>query len=520
MSRSGSMHLPYLPVAALLARYRQHTPDKPALVDADSGVTVDFLQLADAVDALARQMQRRGVGPGKRVLLAGDGSPEKLMLWLAIWRLRAVVCPLDLDTLPVATADRLLGLLRPAFIVFPANANADTPVPTGHAPLLLYDAWGCPASERSDALHFSDEGSEPLPDGADLHDLAVMCCTSGTSGMPKVVVYDHASYWLNGLDSTAMLGLTSEDRLLEYRSFGWFSAQILSLMPFLQLGATLTVAPRFSRRRFAGWIRDHRITVCAGVPAVLNILLEAPVDFDDSTFATLRLMTSSSAPLSPVQHERFEARYGITVLNLYGSSEAGWLCGNRLQRRRLGSVGYPAPYARFDIVDADGCSCGPGQEGEVVAHGDKLALALLRADGSFMPVRGAPLRTRDLAVRDEDGFVRVSGRMDELIIRGGVKISPAELEEVMLAHPAVQEAVALGVPHAIYSQEPVCFVTLRQGVPASSIELLAHARERLPRAKSPQRIFVIEAIPRNARGKILRDALRAHWWSVEHGGPA
>jgi fatty-acyl-CoA synthase/long-chain acyl-CoA synthetase/malonyl-CoA/methylmalonyl-CoA synthetase len=341
-----------------------------------------------------------------------------------------------------------------------------------------------------------------------------MCCTSGTTGIPKIVVYDHACYWLNGLDSIDLLGLSRDDRMLEYRSFDWYSAQILSFIPFLQLGSTLCVARRFSRSRFGDWIREQQVTVCAGVPTVLNMLLEAPLDMPAGTFASLRAMTCSTAPLSPVQWRRFEQLYGIRILNLYGSSEAGWMCGNRLQRRKIGTVGYPAAHIAFDIVDPEGMSCGPDVEGQVVVDGAKLALGVLQRDGTLLPIRGTPLFTRDIAARDAQGFVRMAARMDDLIIRGGVKIVPQEIEDVMRAHPQVQDVAALGVPDPVYGQETVCFVVAQPGAAPDGKALRAHCREHLAREKLPKEVFVIAALPRSARGKILRDALRQQWWQI------
>nr|WP_244208113.1 fatty acid--CoA ligase family protein [Paraburkholderia hospita] len=357
----------------------------------------------------------------------------------------------------------------------------------------------------------------PLPDTAtvsDANDIASMCCTSGTTGIPKIVVYDHACYWLNGLDSIDLLGLSRDDRMLEYRSFDWYSAQILSFIPFLQLGSTLCVARRFSRSRFGDWIRDQQVTVCAGVPTVLNMLLEPPLDMPAGTFASLRAMTCSTAPLSPVQWRRFEQLYGIRILNLYGSSEAGWMCGNRLQRRKIGTVGYPAAHIAFDIVDPEGMSCGPDVEGQVVVDGAKLALGVLQRDGTLLPIRGTPLFTRDIAARDAQGFVRMAARMDDLIIRGGVKIVPQEIEDVMRAHPQVQDVAALGVPDPVYGQETVCFVVAQPGAAPDGKALRAHCSEHLAREKLPKEVFVIGALPRSARGKILRDALRQQWWQI------
>ncbi|SEA61339.1 class I adenylate-forming enzyme family protein [Paraburkholderia sartisoli] len=513
---------PFQSVGALLDAHRRRAPDKAAIVDVEHHATVSFGELAAVVDALGRQLQRHGARKGSRIVLASTEGLEKLLLWLGIWRIGAVACPLDIAFVGPDVAGKLLDMLDPSLILLPLEADASV-VPRTNGRLVRFDTWpaGSANENREDVIRFtadSDESGTPFSFDIDidLTDIASMCCTSGTTGMPKVVVYDHACYWLNGLDSIDLLGLNTADRALEYRSFDWYSAQILSLMPFLQLGSTLCVARRFSRSQFAGWIRDNRVTVCAGVPTVLNMLLDSPVDVSGGSLASLRVMTCSTAPLSPVQWERFEAHYGIHVLNLYGSSEAGWMCGNRSQRRKLGTVGYPAAHIGFTIVSPDGSPCGPGQEGQVVVSGPKLALGLLRADRSIEPLRGTALHTRDVASQDDEGFVRVSGRMDDLIIRGGVKIVPQEIEDALLAHAGVQDAVALGVPDPIYGQESVCFVVPHPGSILDARELLTHCRARLPREKLPRHVYVVESLPRSARGKILRDALRREWWTITH----
>jgi len=514
-------------VAALLEQHRRETPDKPAIVDVDGQVSMSFEQLAQSVDAIARQLAQRGVTKGTRVVLADCEAPDKLLLWLGAWRLGAIVCPLDVLFIGHETARKLLDTIQPDLVVFPDDA-ANTDVAGAHVRVVRFASWTLPDRVRAirgdDAITLALKPGDtqsldttPLPDAAtvsDANDIASMCCTSGTTGIPKIVVYDHACYWLNGLDSIDLLGLSRDDRMLEYRSFDWYSAQILSFIPFLQLGSTLCVARRFSRSRFGDWIREQQVTVCAGVPTVLNMLLEAPLDMPAGTFATLRAMTCSTAPLSPVQWRRFEQLYGIRILNLYGSSEAGWMCGNRLQRRKIGTVGYPAAHIAFDIVDPEGVSCGPDVEGQVVVNGAKLALGVLQRDGTLLPIRGTPLFTRDIAARDAQGFVRMAARMDDLIIRGGVKIVPQEIEDVMRAHPQVQDVAALGVPDPVYGQETVCFVVAQPGAAPDGKALRAHCREHLAREKLPKEVFVIAALPRSARGKILRDALRQQWWQI------
>ncbi|MBN3850520.1 long-chain fatty acid--CoA ligase [Paraburkholderia sp. Ac-20342] len=529
--------LPFARVGALLDAHRQRTPHKTALVDVERNLSIDFTELAQYVDALARQLQRANVTRGARVVLAGSEGIEKLLLWLALWRLRAIVCPLDVAFLGAHGAQRVFDRIDPAFVLIAEHAD-ETVLPTSSARIVRFGAWPANADADVDTnvddpqaqLRFvttplatasNHDDDTPLPDTDEpggIDEIAAMCCTSGTTGVPKVVVYDHASYWYNGLDTIDLLALTADDRTLEYRSFDWYSAQILSLIPFLQLGSTLCVARSFSRSRFAQWIATHRVSVSAGVPTVLNLLLEAPVDIEGGKLASLRAITCSTAPLSTVQWARFEAHYGIRVLNLYGSSEAGWMCGNRYTRRKFGTVGYPVGHIGFSVVDPNGAPCAPGTPGQVVVAGEKLALGLLNDAHRIEPIRGAPLATRDVASIDTQGFVVVSGRMDDLIIRGGVKVLPQEIEDLLLEHPAVQDAVAVGVPDPIYGQEPVCFVVPHPGMKIEIAELVTLCRAKLPREKQPRQIYLVNELPRNARGKILRDALRREWWTFTHSG--
>jgi acyl-CoA synthetase (AMP-forming)/AMP-acid ligase II len=508
-------------VGVLLDSHRQRTPAKTAIIDVERNVSLSFAELAALVDAIGRQLQQRGMGRGSRIVLGGGESLEKLLLWLGIWRIGAVVCPLDFAFAGATISGVVLDTLAPALILLPQH---DSVFPLREdVPLLRFGPWPSNGTEGADVLpdvlQFAPmDGVEPpaLDAAGRLEDAASICSTSGTSGAPKLVFYDHACYWYNGLDSIDVLGLGPQDRMLEYRSFDWYSAQILSLMPFLQLGSTLCVAQRFSRSGFVSWIAENRVSVCVGVPAVLNILVESPVEVSEGSLDSLRLMTCSTAPLSPLQWQRFEERYGVRVLSMYGSSEAGWMCASRLSRRKMSTVGYPAPHIHFEIVDADGKPCGPDQEGQVVVSGAKLALGLLLKDGSLEPIRGRRFHTRDFAVCDAEGFVRVLGRMDDLIIRGGVKIVPQEIEDVLLAHPAVQEAAALGVPDLIYGQEPACFVVTRPGGTLDADTILAHCRQQLPREKLPKYVYLVESLPRSTRGKILRDVLRREWWTEAH----
>jgi acyl-CoA synthetase (AMP-forming)/AMP-acid ligase II len=319
------------------------------------------------------------------------------------------------------------------------------------------------------------------------------------------------AYWLNGLNTIDFLDLTEEDRTLEYRSFGWNSAQVLSLMPWIVTGLSMYFAKRFSHSRFFEWITSRSITFAAGVPTVVNMLLGEPLGIGADDIPTLRRMTCSTAPLSPEQWKKFETMYGVTLLQLYGMSEAGWVCGNRHNRRRMGTVGPPAKHQQFRIVDGEGNPCPPGIEGEVTVGGPQTAIAVITPEGEWEDQRLKPLRTGDLAIMDEDGFVTVTGRSKDLIIRGGVNIAPLEIDHVIARLDKVGEAAAIGVPDDIYGEEVVCYVVPKPGANLSEDEVLAHCAGALPEFKRPKRAHIVGELPKSDRGKIRRDDLKEKW---------
>jgi acyl-CoA synthetase (AMP-forming)/AMP-acid ligase II len=285
-------------------------------------------------------------------------------------------------------------------------------------------------------------------------------------------------------------------------------------MPFLQKGLTLHVAKKFSHRHFAEWISAHGITFAAGVPTVLSILLNKPIaEFADRN-RTLRLMSCSTAPLTAQQWARFEEIYGAKLLQLYGMSETGWVCGNRHYARKLGTVGLPALHQELEIVDGAGNPCPIDVEGEITVGGPQMAVGYLRDDGSIEPVRGRRLKTGDLGIRDADGFIRVTGRAKDLIIRGGVNIAPMEIDEILLKHPGILDAAAVGVPDPIYGEEVVCYVVAKDdGLTVPIVR--SHCEAHLPPAKRPKQIFIVGDLPKSDRGKVLRDKLREAWSASE-----
>ncbi len=506
------LKLPYEPVADLLAKYARRDPNKTAIVDLETGTSISFGALERTAIDIAAYLKSKGLKNGSRVLVLADEYLEKLVIWMGVWRIGAVMCPFNLEINEKQMVS-LTAALKPDLILYHKDIDVTALTGDAPAPRVRFGAWSPDGAKDPQDELFSDlpkGDAAALPERNNADDMACIFCTSGTTARPKIVIYNHAAYWMNGLDTLEFLGLTEDDRTLEYRSFGWNSAQVLTLMPFLQKGLTVHMAKRFSHSRFFEWVQQHGITFSAGVPTVLNMLLNKPLGFTAKDIPTLRLMSCSTAPLTAQQWTQFEEMYGVTLLQMYGMSETGWVCGNRHYAKKMGTVGLPALHQELIITDPQGNECPPGGEGEITVGGPQMAIGYLSDDGSIEPLSGKRIKTGDLGIKDAEGFVRVTGRTKDLIIRGGVNIAPLEIDEILIKHPGVAEAAAVGVPDKIYGEEVICYVVAKGGA-LTEAAVLSHCGTFLPPAKTPKQVLIVTDLPKSDRGKVLRDKLREDW---------
>jgi len=242
------------------------------------------------------------------------------------------------------------------------------------------------------------------------------------------------------------------------------------------------------------------------------MLLNTEQRLDAKDLPELRFITSSSAPLAPHEWRRFEERFGVPVAQGYGSSETAWIAANPGRERRIGSVGKPLAYHRLAIVDATGRSLPAGEIGEVeVGAFDDNAYRYLGEDGAVEVAGRGRWRTGDMGFLDADGFLHLTGREKELIIRGGVNISPVEIDGVLMQRAEIAEAATVGVPDGVWGEEVVSYVVLRPGVAFAPDELLAFCAAQLPAFKAPKQILLRDQLPKSERGKLDRKALVAEW---------
>tara|TARA_Y100001936_G_scaffold254114_1_gene325123 strand:- start:12332 stop:13918 length:1587 start_codon:yes stop_codon:yes gene_type:complete len=518
MSQQPELDLPFESTRGLLKKWTDRDAEKAAIVDLDQeSKKITWGQLAIEADRVALFLKEKGIRPGDKVALLSDENIEKLIVWIGVWRYGAAICPLNVEMNEIHLVEIIEGI-DPALTFWHADLNAHTITAALKMPSVRFAGWDKEKSVETDPdelfsilAEYETGAGQNIDSENSAEDLSCIFCTSGTTSKPKSVVYNHMAYWLNGLNTLDMLGLTADDRTLEYRSFGWNSAQILSLMPWLQTGLTMHIAQRFSRSRFFNWIRDHGITFAAGVPTVVNMLLNEPPPESDRDLPSLRLMTCSTAPLSPDQWKLFESMYGVTLLQLYGMSEAGWICGNRHYRRQMGTVGPPAKHQEFKILDPDGRICPSNTEGEITIGGPQTCIGTISPEGKFEDLSNTRIHTGDLGSTDGDGFVTVTGRTKDLIIRGGVNIAPLEIDNVLLRNPKVREAAAVGVPDQIYGEEIVVYLSLKRGESLSEEEVKSWCSDSLPDFKMPNQIFFMEDLPKSDRGKVRREDLKDIW---------
>jgi acyl-coenzyme A synthetase/AMP-(fatty) acid ligase len=491
-----------------IARAAERTPGKSWLVSADDGRSVSYGELADAVARFASYLGAQGIGPYDRVALLAGNSVEHLVCYFGVMAAGATICTVHVE-MNRNQLDNIFERLRPKLIFFQESLGLDALFARAAAPRLHLGRWTEAAPDTLfGALAACAPGRPRTP--ARPEDDAVILFTSGTSARPKGVVLNFREFLGNVTPAAEGFGIGADDRLYDSRPFSWASAQLLGALVPVNRGATLVMAEKFSASRFFEHVREHDVTVAAANPTVINILLNAATAAHRNNLPKLRFITSSSAPLMLEEWKRFEERFGIPVAQGCGASEVNWIAAIPGETRRLGTVGRPLAYQELAIVADDGTRLPAGEIGHVEVGGiADHPYRYLGEDGAVHVHSRCRIRTGDLGFLDADGFLTLTGREKELIIRGGAKISPVEIDACLMQRDDVIEAATVGVPDAIYGEEVVSYVVARAGTDAA--EILRYCARVLPAFKSPKEIVLSASLPKNERGKLDRRALAKLW---------
>jgi acyl-CoA synthetase (AMP-forming)/AMP-acid ligase II len=471
-----------------------------AIILPDANIRITYGELRQQVEALAEMLAGAGVKRGDRIGIALSNGLPMILSFLAA-SMAGTAAPLN----PAYKEEEFRFYLEDTaarVLIVPAEgADAARRAAGDRMPVLTI---GMDASGR---VSFADAVKRQSFDAPGIEDVALVLHTSGSTGRPKRVPLAHANLSISAQNVARCYALTANDVSLCVMPLFHVHGLVASTLATLSTGGTVVVPGKFNPLSFWRTAKDVGATWYSAVPTLHQLLLARadPAAGKPAGSERLRFIRSCSASLPPQVMHDLEAAFGAPVLEAYGMTEAAHqMASNPLPPagRKPGSVGRGTD-VHVSIMDNAGNHMPRGERGEVVIKGPNVirgyennpeANATSFVDGWF--------RTGDQGVLDADGYLTLVGRIKELINRGGEKISPREIDEVLLAHPKVAEAVCFGVAHPTWGEEVAAAVVVRE--PVTEADLLAFCRERLADYKRPKQIHITDTIPRTATGKIQR----------------
>ena len=511
--------MPVDDIFSRLARIAERDASRPALVMADGAVTT-YGELFDGAEALAHGLAARGLLPGDRVAFLCANRPEFVTGYLAVLRCGAAMLPINLayrrrevahmlaDATPRMvfggrTELAVLDELEPA-----EKVSVEAVIDLGD--LARWRQAGRDHGLAPGAGASGAGGAHPLPD------TALLLYTSGTTGRSKGAMISHRNL-LAMIDALHRAWeWRAEDSLYLALPLFHMHGLVVGLHCALAAGAAVELAPKFDATAAIEALRSGRHSLFFGVPTLYVRLVEElnrrRAEGQDTTFPAVRLFASGSAPLAPETWSAFLELTGHSILERYGMTETGMLLSNPLHGRRIpGTVGTPLPGVELRLIGPEG----EGDSGEVQVRGANVFEGYWNAPEktpeSFVEDdRGRRwFKTGDLARRDPDsGHIALLGRSSELILSGGFNVYPREVEEVLLTCTGVREAAVVGEPNAEWGESPVAFLVAEApSAPPDAEALSAHCRRELAPFKLPRRFVFVDALPRNALGKVEKRRL-------------
>jgi long-chain acyl-CoA synthetase len=501
------------PIPHLLRRHAEARGDKIAYRDAH--MAVSYAELDDRTGKLAGHLADHGIATGDTVAIMLPNSVQWVESCFAIARAGAISVPISYDSTETEISYRLADANCKAVITTGERGDLFTKLQAS-APdlktLIVTDRGQTgTAALRYETLATSPSKSTPR-DPPSLHETAFILYTSGTTGRAKgVQLTVHGMLWIVAACWAPITGLSERDTLLSPLPLFHSYALDLPVLGILATGATCHIMERFSTSEAVRLLKTGAFTCFPGVPTMFHYLLQATRGEAGLRFPNLRICISAGAIMPATLNREFESHLGVPLLDGYGITETStmvtmnWPTGQRV----LGSCGFPVPGLAVRIVDASGVDVDPGQEGELIVRGPNVMPGYHnKPEETRNALRDGWYHTGDLARSDANGFLTITGRLKELIIRGGQNIAPAEIEEVVNTFAPVLDCAVVGVPHEHLGEVPALFVVPRAGQAVEIDALLGHCRTKLSAYKVPHVVNFIAEIPRTGSGKIIRYKLR------------
>jgi acyl-CoA synthetase (AMP-forming)/AMP-acid ligase II len=484
--------------------------DKPALIDGPSGRTLSYAALASGVERVAAGLAARGFAKGEVFAIFAPNSPEFALAYLGAAAAGGVITTIS----PLAPMDDLAKQLQNsrARYLLTTPQFLDRAIPAaGRAGVEEIFVFGTAAGATPFESLSAHDGRAPLVEFDSAEDLVALPYSSGTTGLCKGVMLTHRNLVANVMQAAAMLHIRDDDRAIALMPFFHIYGMVVVMGLHLSRGATLVTMPKFEMEAFLGHLQAHRIThVCVAPPVIVALAKHPALDTLDLTH--LRVLFSGAAPMDAALQEACAARLGCEVMQGYGMTEASPVTHATSAlpgKNRPGTVGELAPNTECRLVDvATGADAAPGMPGELWVRGPQVMKGYL-GDAAATAITldaGGWLHTGDIGCVDADGYFTIVDRLKELIKYKGYQVPPAELEALLLTHPAVADAAVIGVPDAEAGESPKAFVVLKGDATAQS--LMDFIAGRVAPYKRIRSVEFIDAIPKSPSGKILRRVLK------------
>jgi acyl-CoA synthetase (AMP-forming)/AMP-acid ligase II len=505
-------------------------PDRDCIVFEEKRWT--YAQINERVTRLGNALAKWGIKKGDRVGILHVNCNQYVETYFAAARLGAIFVPLNFR----AKADELTYMIANAEVklLFVGSRYLDMV----HSILPHVDTVKeCVSIDsRCDGMRYYEDfmgissSGEVLGD-VEEEDITFLLYTSGTTGRPKGVPLRHNAFVSYVLDNVDPASPDIEERNLLTVPL-YHVAGIQAMLAAVYGGRTLVLMRQFVVKEWLDTIQREKATRAMLVPTMLKRVIDDP-DFGKYALSSLKVITYGAAPMPfEVIHKAIQVMPWVRFINAFGQTETGSTITTlgpedhviegteeekkKKLKRLTSSIGRPLPDVEVKIVDEEGETLPPSEVGEILARGPRVMTGYWRDEGKTAQVMTTDgwLRTGDMGWMDEEGYLYLAGRADDMIIRGGENISPEEVEEVLRSYPKVEEATVIGVPDVEWGQEPRAVVVLRKGETATAEEVMEYCRSRLAGFKRPRSVVFVDSLPRNPMGKVLRKKLRE-----EYGNP-
>lgn len=471
--------------------YEKH--DEARILFRDHGKTITYGEFREKVRQFADYFYYVGIRPGHNVGLYCKNCPEFVYAYFGVVSLGAVIVPLN----------RTLTSREVSFIAEDAGMNhiiAMTPLAldTAIRQLLLPEILG--AIQRK---------VFPKAQAAEINknDPCAIIYTSGTTGKPKGAVLTHTNLASNAWGISEALDIGPEDNLLcvlpMFHSFAWTA----TVMDALLQGGRITIMETFQPKDAVKTIHEEEVTIVCGVPTMFGYYLSQG---SSEAYEKVRLFVSGGASLPGEIITSFKQKFGIDITEGYGLSEASPVVTvNRIGKVRPGTIGFPLTDIEVRIQNPEGLILPAGEVGELVTRGPNVMIGYFnQPDATAEAIVDGWLHTGDMAKIDEDGYVTIVDRLKDTIIVGGLNVYPREVEEIIYQYPGIQEAAVIGAPDTLRGEVVIAYIVLKEGAQYDRKALFHHLQENLANFKLPKEIILIDSLPKNATGKIMKRELR------------